>query len=365
MSIQTKFLGYEIKNPLMPAAGPPVRDAKACIDCIKGGCGVMVTKTISNKAAQVPTPNMMNDRIHKYFLNTELWSELSPEQWIKYEYPKIKEACKESKIPMICSLGYTAEEISEIVPKISEFADGIELSTHYIGDDPKPMQEAIKAAIKGSNGKPVFVKLSPSTDVVKAAKIAKESGASGLVCINSFGPCLSLDIKRKGAPFMGSDSKYGWISGPPLKPISLRVVHDIAKEIDLPIIGVGGISNGTDVIEYLMAGASYVGICTSAIIKGRNIFNIIENEMKNWMKSHNYKDLNELIGLGIKHKQFIMKNPPIINKNKCVGCGACVKSCCYDAIKIGKDGIANCNNDLCFKCGLCYSRCPVNAISIE
>ena len=365
MSLQTKFIGYNVKNPLMPAPGPPVRDAKACIDCIKGGVGVMVTKTISTKAAVVPQPNMMEHKVHKYFLNTELWTELSPEQWIQHEYPKIREACDVAKIPMICSMGYTAEEIAEMAPKVAPFADGFELSTHYIGDDPRPMQEAIKACIKGGGGKPVFVKLSPFRDAPRAAKAAKEAGAAGVVCVNSYGPTLALDIERRGAPFMGSDSKYGWMSGPAIKPLALRVVYDVAREVDLPVIGVGGISTGKDAIEFLMAGASGLGICTAAIVEGRDVYGKIANEMQEWMQEHGYKNVEELIGLGIRHPPLVQKNPPHIDPKKCVGCGTCVTSCLYEALKLNDEGIAQCNGDLCFRCGLCYTRCPVGAISIR
>ena len=364
MSLKTKFLGFDVKNPIMPAAGPPVRDAKACIDCIKGGCGVMVTKTISTKAAKVPTPNMYEEKVHKYFLNTELWSELPPEQWLEHEYPKIREACTKARVPMGCSIGYTAEEIAELAPKVSQFADFLELSTHYISDDPKPMQDAVRAAIKGSNGKPVLVKLSPFRDAHKAAKAAKEAGASGIVCVNSFGPTLALDIERGGAPVMGSTTKYGWVSGPALKPLALKYTYDVVKEVkDIPVIGVGGISNARDAIEYFMAGASGIGICTAAIVQGREFYGILEQDIKTWMEEHGYNSIQEMIGLAQQQPALHLSKAPIFDANKCMGCGLCKMSCLYGAIKV-EDGTAYCDANKCFKCGLCYSRCPVKAITL-
>lgn len=364
MSLKTNFLGFDVANPLMPAPGPPVRDAKACIDCIKGGTGVMVTKTISVVAAPVPLPNMYEHQVHKYFLNTELWSELSPEQWFQYEFPKIREECTKAKIPMVVSMGYTAEEIAKLAPQAAQFADAFELSTHYIADDPKPMQDAVRAALEGGGGKPVIVKLSPFRDAYIAANAAKAAGASALTISNSFGPCVAFDIERRGAPLMGSSSKYGWMSGPAVKPISMRAVFDVAQKCDLPIIGVGGITNGKDAIEYLMAGASYLGICTAAIVQGRDCFGTIAAEMEDWMSSHGYSSVQELIGLGVKHAQLSQHKPPKVDPAKCIGCEACVTSCCFDALTMCDEGVAVCEDDRCYKCGLCYTRCPVDAIAI-
>lgn len=324
----------------------------------------MVTKTISTKAAKVPTPNMFEHKVHKYFLNTELWTELEPEQWIKYEYPKIREACNKVKMPLVVSMGYTAEEVAEMAPKVAQFADAIELSTHYISDDPKPMQDAIKAAINGSGGKPVLVKLSPFRDAHKAALAAEQAGASGIVAVNSFGPTLALDIERLGRSVMGSTTKYGWVSGPALKPLAMRVVYDVCKTVKIPVIGVGGCSTGTDAIEFLMAGASGVGICTSAIVSGREAFSRITGEMIDWMTQHNIKDVNQLVGLAHKQDNTKQTKPPKVIEENCVGCSQCEISCCYDAIKV-IDAVARVNAEKCFKCGLCYSRCPNKAITID
>jgi dihydroorotate dehydrogenase len=273
--------------------------------------------------------------------------------------------CNSTKVPLICSLGYTAEDIASLAPKVANFADGFELSTDYISDDPKPMQDAIRAAIHGSGGKPVFVKLSPFRDASKAALAAAAAGVTGIVCVNSYGPTLALDIDRRGKSFMGSKSKYGWMSGPAVKPLAIRTVYDVCKEVSLPVIGVGVITNGRDAIEFLMAGASSVGICTAAIVKGRGVFNDIANEMTEWMEQHGYKSVEELVGLSLKQDAFELKNSPKIDADKCIGCGQCVTSCLYEALKLNDDGVAVSNPNLCFKCGLCYSKCLNSAISLE
>jgi dihydroorotate dehydrogenase subfamily 1 len=328
--------------------------------CAEGGAGGIVSKTVSVRPAQVPTPNMAD--IHCGFLNTELWSELPVEQFIEREYP----LARETGLPLIISLGYTAEEIAELAPRVRPFADGLELSTHYIGDDPTPMVEAIQAA-KRAVDVPVFVKLSPFRDMKSAARAAEEAGADGIVAINSFGPCLGVDVET-GRLLMGSREGYGWLSGPALKPLALRCVFDVARAVDLPVIGVGGIERATDAIEFFMVGASAVGICTAAILRGPQIFGKIARNMKKWLKEHGYASVEEIRGLAIRQWEERTYRtthvPPRLDVETCIGCERCEASCVYDAIHVVEEK-AMLTPEKCYGCGLCVTRCPVDALTIS
>jgi dihydroorotate dehydrogenase (NAD+) catalytic subunit len=152
--LSTEVCGLRLPQPILPAAGPPVRDGAAMLACAEGGAGGLVAKTISTRAAEPPTPNMAE--VAHGMVNTELWSELPPEQWLETEYALARTA----GLPLIVSLGYTADEIAELAPKVAPFADAVELSTHYIGEDPEPMIGAVRAA-KAALDVPVLVKLSP------------------------------------------------------------------------------------------------------------------------------------------------------------------------------------------------------------
>jgi dihydroorotate dehydrogenase subfamily 1 len=294
------------------------------------------------------------------FLNTELWSELPVEQFIEREYPM----ARETGLPLIISLGYTAEEIAQLAPRVRPFADALELSTHYIGDDPTPMMDAIRAA-KGAVDVPVFVKLSPFRDMKTAARAAAEAGADGIVAINSFGPCLGVDVET-GRLLMGSEEGYGWLSGPALKPLALRCVFDVARAVDLPVIGVGGISRGTDAIEFFMVGASAVGVCTAAILRGPTVFGKIASQIEEWLDEHGYRSVREIQGLAIRHweeRTFrTTHTPPELDVEACIGCELCEISCVYDAIRV-VDEKAVLSPEECYGCGLCVTRCPVGALS--
>jgi dihydroorotate dehydrogenase subfamily 1 len=300
-------------------------------------------------------------RIPGGFLNTELWSELPVEQFIAREYPIAQEA----GVPLIVSLGYTAEEIAQLAPRVRPFADALELSTHYIGDDPAPMMAAIRAA-KGAVDVPVLVKLSPFRDMATAAQAAAEAGADGIVAVNSFGPCMGVDIET-GQMLMGSKEGYGWLSGAALKPLALRCVFDVARAVDLPIIGVGGITRGSDAIEFFMVGASAVGVCTAAILKGPQVYGKIAREIDAWLDAHGYTSVEDVRGLAIQRRQereFRTHHvPPTINVDTCTGCGLCEASCVYDAIHVVNDK-AELTPEACYGCGLCVTRCPVRALSI-
>lgn len=357
--ISVNLCGMNLKNPIMPAAGPPVRDG-ACIKlCAEGGAGCIVTKTISNVAAPVPRPCMQE--INGGFLNTELWSELPPEEWFDVEYKLVKAI----GMPVIVSLGYSSKQLDEIVPKAAQYADAFEISTHYVGKDINPIVEALHSAKKG--GVPVFMKISPGIpDVAGYAKILEDEGADGFVAINSVGPCMKIDI-NSGLPFMGSEKGYGWLSGKAIKPIALRHVYEIASSVSVPVIGVGGISTGEDAIEMIMAGASAVQICTEAILSGPSIYGRVANQMKSWMDEHGYKNIDEIKGITIKKMKErnwgTEPHYPKINEDKCIGCGKCLNSCAYQAIRIVEK--AHINNEKCFGCGLCVTRCPRNAIEIN
>lgn len=358
-NLNIDILGMKFNNPVFTAAGPGSKDGELCFKAVKGGAGGLVTKTISVEPAQVPRPCMA--LTNSGFLNTELWSELSKEQWLNKEYIRAKEA----GVPMIISMGYTTEQITKVAPLVKPYADAVELSTHYVGTDVIPIINALKAA-KAALDVPVFMKISPHIDIKTIAKALEEAGADGLVMINSFGPCMSIDI-NSGLPIMGSKTGYGWLSGTAIRPLAIRCIYEAAEIVSIPIIGVGGVSNGKDAAEMLMAGASAVQVCTEAILKGPTIYGKIAKELNEFLDSKEYKYVGDIIGLThkkIKERTFRTHSVlPIVDDKKCITCGLCKKSCVYEAITVGDK--LTIDEDKCFGCGLCVARCPKSALTIS
>ncbi|HLE89203.1 MAG TPA: diguanylate cyclase [Candidatus Limnocylindria bacterium] len=354
--LSVEVCGLHFRNPILPAAGPPVRDGAAMLACAAGGAGALVAKTISVQPAQPPEPNMAE--IQHGMVNTELWSELPPEQWLEHEYALARTA----GLPLIVSLGYTAEEIGELAPRVRPFADGVELSTHYIGEDPGPMVDAVRAA-KRALEVPVFVKLSPhGHDMAGAARVAEGAGADGIAAINSFGPVLAIDIETR-IPKLGGQNGYGWLSGPAIKPLAVRCVRDIARAVEIPVIGVGGISRGTDAVEFLMAGASAVQVCTAAILRGPTVFGKIAGELDAWLDAHGHASVREVVGAAITRGwRTGGAGIPVVDLDACNGCGVCETSCVYGAIHV-VDGRIALDGERCSRCGLCVTRCRRDALT--
>lgn len=354
VDLTVEICGIRFPNPVLTAAGPPVRDGAAILACAAGGAGGLVTKTISRTAAEPTTPNMAE--ISHGFLNAELWSELPPERWIEREYAISREA----GLPVIVSMGYTADDIADLAPRVRPFADALELSTHYIGEDAEPMIAAVAAA-KAAVDVPVFVKLSPlGREMRRAAEQAQAAGADAIVAINSFGPCLAIDIEAASSRIGGTDG-YGWLSGPALKPLAVRCVHDVASVVDIPVIGCGGVSRGTDAIEMLMAGAVAVQVCTAAILRGSGVFGKIGGEMATWLAGHGYTAPADVTGLALHRVVARPDAAPLLDLDLCNGCGLCEMSCGPDAIHV-IDGKAVLDEDRCERCGLCVSRCRPGAL---
>jgi len=398
VDLGVEIAGLKFKNPVMNASCPLARDAEAMKLLIDNGVGGVVAKTISVEPALVPRPSMaVVDRgycrtvylktikpgevraVNTYsdgyrviygLLNAELWSDIPAEHYFEREFPIVAKYARENNVVFIASIGYKPHELQLLGPKcVRSGVDAIEFSTHYIGRDYKPVVEAAKA-LRESVDIPIFAKLSPFTpEIPNLVKELEKIGVDGVVATNTIGPALHIDIET-GKPVVGGPYGYGWLSGPALKPLALAVVAEVARNTKLPVIGVGGITSGRDVIEFFMAGSSAVQICSTALIEGVSAYRRILDETVDWLKKHGYSHIEDVKGVALKYLKpeplRTYAKSPIVDLKRCIGCGLCVQVCNYNAAHLADfNGKLRSVIDVekCYGCGLCVSVCPTRALS--
>lgn len=361
VNLSLDLCGLELRNPILPAVGPPSRDGDALVDIANNGAGGLVAKTVTKEPAEGPRPNLA--KIKNGLLNADFSSEIPIKQWLNREYQE----AQKSGLPLIASLGFSAEEIGEIAPLVVDAgADALELAIRPVSRDPSPVVEATETA-KDEVDVPVFVKLSSQVpDITEFAKAAEDAGADGIVAIDAVGPCLAIDVNNT-RPLLGSENGYGWLSGPPIKPLALRCVMDVARSVDISVIGAGGISDERDVVEFIMAGASAVELCTAAITRGPKIYGLIADGLSKFMRSRGYDSFEDFRGLAIRHLpeetgRAKVKQPEVMT-SRCTGCALCYKDCPYDAVSIIGE-VARIDPNKCTGCGLCVSVCKPRALRI-
>lgn len=357
MDLKTNIGGIELKNPLMPASGPLVGSYEKMMALQELGVGCMVAKTISIEGAVVPRPCIYGN--HDSIMNAELWSEYSLECWLKNILPDLK---RDLEIPLILSAGYTKEDMEVLIPALDEYADAFEISTHYVGKDVNVIGSTVRT-ITGLTKKPVFMKISPHIpDPVEFAHVVRENGAKGIVAINSLGPTMKIDIGKRRV-CVGNENGEVWTSGPAIKPLALAIVNKIKSAMpDFTVIGTGGVACAEDVVEFLLAGADGVQMLSAAMLRGKDLYQKILQDLPGVLAKYNFSSVREVIGTPLEKGNIkFHPNHPVVNEDKCTLCKFCERICPYFAIKV--DDKFNVDTKKCFGCGLCQSRCPSKAIS--
>ena len=388
MKLTSSFCGLEYKNPIVVAAGVHGRDGATIKEVSASGVAGVCTKTIVSQPAVDVLPSFA--KVSGGMLNSVFGSDKNAEYWFG---EGIRQA-KEGQARVIANLaGFTPDEAAGLAVKAEGAgADMIEVPTHcpHMGEilnamfpgmnfpepkltDLEPMKQSVRL-IKQAVKIPVIVKLSGTfSHIVREwAQGVKEAGADGIACSDALGPALSIDIKT-GQPSLGGPRGVGGLTGPAIMPITLRMVLEIAASVDLPIIGVGGVSSAEDVVQYLMAGATLVGVCTAGHVNGIKRYSRIIVDLERLLEILGVESPAELRGLTLKkiaerrEKNLQAVTEPVVPTvlvEACTGCGNCERVCVYGAVKV-IDKIARIDPELCIGCGLCVSVCPEDALVQE
>lgn len=358
MDLSTKAAGIALANPLMPGSGPLTGNDERMIYLAKQGTGAIVTKTIAPNAADVGRPCIAGAK--DILFNSEAWSEYPASTWIEEYIPNLKKA---AKTPVIASIGYDDDDLKQMMPQMESMVDGYEYIPRYVGKDFDEVGRIV-GVLRSLTKKPVWIKMNASiSNPLGFAKACRDNGADGITAVTSFGPNMVVDIEHR-RPLIGTPEGFVWTSGPAIKPLALAYVNMIKEEYpDLSVIGCGGCSSAEDVIEFLLAGADAVQILTVALLKGRDAYKKILEDLPKALEKYNFKSVEDVKATGLtKTKASLEPSFPKFNRETCTGCGLCERNCPYFALSMeGKHPVVD--EKKCFGCGLCQSRCPVKAIT--
>lgn len=301
VDLSVTICGVKFRSPAILSAGILGTEAKLLARVARSGAGAVTTKT----CGLYPRAGHENPTVLAWehgLINAVGLANSGVEQEVD-EIKELKRLAGEVKI-IASFFGSTIEEFVQVAKKLSSTEpDFLELNiscpntesefSQPFGVNPKDTFNVTRA-VKKISKVPIIVKLSPNvTDIRPIAKAAEEGGADAISAINTL-VGMVIDIES-GKPILAN--KKGGVSGPAIRPVAIRCVYDITDCVKVPVIGVGGITSGTDAIQMIMAGASAIGIGSAVYYRGLNVFEKINREIEEFMKTHDYKSITDFCGI--------------------------------------------------------------------
>ena len=298
MNTKVNIAGVEFKNPVTVASGTFGSGAEYGDFVDLNRLGAVTTKGVAN----VPWEGNPTPRIAETcggMLNAVGLQNPGYELFAKRDIPYLQKF-DTNIIVNVC--GRTTEDYIDVVEKLGhEDVDLLEINISCpnvkhggiaFGQNPKAV-EAITKEVKKVAKQPVIMKLSPNvTDITEMAKAAEAGGADALSLINTL-TGMQIDVERQKFVLA---NKTGGLSGPAIKPIAVRMVYQVANTVKVPIIGMGGITNAKDAMEFILAGATAVSVGTANFNNPHTTIEVIEG-IEEYMRRHGVDDINNLIGI--------------------------------------------------------------------
>jgi dihydroorotate dehydrogenase (NAD+) catalytic subunit len=292
--------GIDFQNPVLLAAGTAAygRELARVIDL--DSLGGLITKAVSVEPRRgAPAPRVAE--FEGGMINAVGLANPGVEEVKSEHLPWLAANLRRARV-LVNVVGNRAEDFATVVSTLedSTVVAGYELNVSCpnvkaggmeFGADPQSLRDVVSRA-RAATKRPIFVKLSPTLpDIGKSAKVAADAGADGISVVNTL-PGLVIDVdSRKPALGFGT----GGVSGPGLLPVGVLATYRVATAITLPVIGVGGISKATDVVQYVLAGACLVAIGTAAMQKPKLAEKLV-GDLEAWCRKNGVRSLSELRG---------------------------------------------------------------------
>ena len=292
--------GIDFQNPVLLAAGTAAygRELARVIDL--DALGGLITKAVSVEPRQgAPAPRVAE--FDGGMINAVGLANPGVEEVRSDHLPWLAANLRRARL-LVNVVGNRSEDFATVVSRLDDsvVVAGYELNVSCpnvkaggmeFGADPQSLRDVVTRA-RAATRRPIFVKLSPTlVDIAKSAQVAADAGADGISVVNTI-PGLVIDVDSR-RPALGFGT--GGVSGPGLLPVGVLAAYKVAKAVRIPVIGVGGISKATDVVQYVIAGASLVAIGTAAMQKPR-LAEKLAGDLEAWCRKNGVGSLSELRG---------------------------------------------------------------------
>lgn len=300
--LATEVAGLKLKNPTMLAAGILGVSGLSLKRVAEAGAGAVITKSIGLE----PREGYSNPTVVQ--VECGLLNAVGlPNPGVNNLGEEISDV-KETGVPIIVSIyGFSSKEFASVAETaVRAGADALELNVSCphvektgaeIGQDPQVVAEVVEE-VKNRVDKPVFVKLTPNVaDITEVAKAVAKAGADAITAINTV-RAMTINIETN-RPVLAN--KIGGLSGPAIKPIAVRCVYEISREVNVPVIGCGGVVTWRDAVEFMLAGASAVQIGTAIAFKGLGVFKSITRGIDKYLRNGGFRSVKEIVGLSQRY----------------------------------------------------------------
>jgi dihydroorotate dehydrogenase (NAD+) catalytic subunit len=297
-SLAVDLAGLKLRNPVMPASGTfgYGQEFAPYLDLEK--IGAVMTKGISlNPKAGNPTPRIAETSAG--MLNAIGLQNVGIEAFIRDKVPYLEAL----DTPVVVNFfGNTLEEYIQVAERLADIAavDAVELNIScpnvkqggiVFGTEPCAASEVVRCVRKVLN-KPLIVKLTPNvTDITVMARAVEEAGADVISCVNTL-TGMAVDIHKRRLHLANGT---GGLSGPAIKPVALRMVYQVVQAVRVPVIGIGGIMNAEDALEFLLIGATAVQVGTANLVNPGVMGEIVDG-LTQFCQDKQIDDINDWIG---------------------------------------------------------------------
>jgi len=299
--MSVELTGIELENPVFLASGILGSTGASIERALRAGAGGAVTKSVGPEVRKGhPGPNVFVDDSGEYALNAVGLS--NPSDGYSEEAEKVDGSL------IVSIFGGTAGEFAGLAREFEPYADAFELNVSCphaegygvdIGADPD-LTRRVTSAVDDEVGVPVWVKLTPDVNDISTIGVAAQKGGADAVVATNTLSAMAIDVES-GHPILGN--VHGGMSGSSLKPVALRCVYDLYDAVDIPIVGVGGISSDRDAVEYMLAGATAVQVGTAVWENGVEVLGEIAEGIEEYRNRE-----------GLSHEELVGRSHELVEQ---------------------------------------------------